>query len=416
MPVPGDYNPDVIWGSAPWPVPGVSATPTTPGAATGTTTSTSAIVIVTNGHTSTVSKGSNGKATNTEGGSKPTGTDGAKPCVQGDCGCYPADTPLQTLTAGFKLLSDITLPGGWCHNREDDHDGDDNHHDDNQHDDSDHSHSLVVPPHSLKEDPECKGSSCCPCQVGVCGDNGESENNDENNEDNKECGLEVSTDIGRCDNGNFPLYNPETQEIECDHTDDEAQNSMSACQREAHEDPDYTIALIECDNRPCPASKRGLTSRQVPATPQQRQCPPKRSKAMDSVKEGDPNMGCDVTFECDTDRWPNVCNNAASAINVRGKPAVLTYQGRNSRLDYVTNQWWHSHYKEGKTYENNIGKNWRSQNPSSGGWGLVGCQVEEYPFGNAVTDLPKEERAKWSKRSTLRLIPGDENSSHGSVS
>ncbi|KAH0167402.1 hypothetical protein KCU67_g3901, partial [Aureobasidium melanogenum] len=51
------------------------------------------------------------------------------------------------------------------------------------------------------------------------------------------------------------------------------------------------------------------------------------------------------------------------------------------------------------------------------GWGLIGCEVEEYPFGNSQT----VSKAKWNDRDfnngkvfpVLRLIPGPENNNHG---
>ncbi|KAG9778752.1 hypothetical protein KCU95_g12230, partial [Aureobasidium melanogenum] len=53
------------------------------------------------------------------------------------------------------------------------------------------------------------------------------------------------------------------------------------------------------------------------------------------------------------------------------------------------------------------------------GWGLIGCEVEEYPFGNSQT----VSKAKWNDRDfnngkvfpVLRLIPGPENNDHGQL-
>jgi hypothetical protein len=48
-----------------------------------------------------------------------------------------------------------------------------------------------------------------------------------------------------------------------------------------------------------------------------------------------------------------------------------------------------------------------------GGWGLIGCEVEEYPFGNSINFVPQNMRGMWSNRAVLRLVPGEENRDHG---
>lgn len=46
------------------------------------------------------------------------------------------------------------------------------------------------------------------------------------------------------------------------------------------------------------------------------------------------------------------------------------------------------------------------------GWGLTACQVEEYPWGSGNSNR-KPDNSKWDEQSVLRLIPTDENQSHG---
>lgn len=36
-----------------------------------------------------------------------------------------------------------------------------------------------------------------------------------------------------------------------------------------------------------------------------------------------------------------------------------------------------------------------------------------YPFGNSITNVPQNQRGKWSNRAVLRLVPAEENRQHG---
>lgn len=130
-----------------------------------------------------------------------------------------------------------------------------------------------------------------------------------------------------------------------------------------------------------------LTRRQQGPDPNKKVCPnpPPPPNLPGEVHPG--RMECDRVFECNTDWWPNVCNNAASAQakDKRAKPSVLEYQGPNARQDYVTNQWWRTHGKLGDTVEHDpkkVVKRDKGILPRQphGGWGLIGCQVEEYVF------------------------------------
>lgn len=122
-----------------------------------------------------------------------------------------------------------------------------------------------------------------------------------------------------------------------------------------------------------------LTKRQGQPPPK-KQCPVPPARTGPGVAyPGRP--GCDRVFKCDTDMWPNVCNNAASAQAKRAKPTVLTYMGPGARQDYVTGQWWRTHGKIGTTNEYIKTVQDRDQGKVRGqphyGWGLIGCQVEE---------------------------------------
>lgn len=338
IPIPGGYDPDEVFGTSYWPVT------TTTTLVFSSSSSTAAGATVTTVPTTT------GVTTGT--GTRATGTDGDNPCIQGDCGCYPADTPLQTLEAGVKVGAGNILPGGFCHT----HTG---------------GGVVIFPtPISLPEDPICTGDNCRPCQVGVCGDDGESDDGD----DDDDCDPDVSTQIGLCDNWNFPLYIPEENTISCDYDAEDAADLISQCQEIADEYPDYTVELIECEDEACPVSKkkRNVLSRQVGAN-NQATCPPTPPTTKGQLLDGDTTLGCEYTFECNGDWWPNVCNNAASAVSVRGKPKVLTWQG-GGRVEKVTEAWYKTHSLDGDKRDDAAGRLARSTGTKYpvGGWGLIG--------------------------------------------
>lgn len=118
--------------------------------------------------------------------------------------------------------------------------------------------------------------------------------------------------------------------------------------------------------------------------------------------------------------WPNVCNNAPSAVipvaqGGRGAPAVLAYYGRDVHL---TGRWLdlHEYVRAPGRNEGPVSNLARGKGTLTpvGGWDLVGCQVEEYPFGNSYPADPGAI-AQYNDRPTLRLIPQAENANHGSA-
>lgn len=122
-----------------------------------------------------------------------------------------------------------------------------------------------------------------------------------------------------------------------------------------------------------------LTKRQSAPNPPKKACP----VPPPPTGPGPGRTGCDRVFQCDTDLWPNVCNNAASAQSMRAKPTALEYKGPGARQDYVTRQWWRTHAKVGSTVENDpkvveFRDAGTLKGQPGGGWGLIGCEVEEY--------------------------------------
>lgn len=210
------------------------------------------------------------------------------------------------------------------------------------------------------------------------------------------CQPDVKTDVGLCPNGNLPIFDPVSMQVRCDISPDAAQSYMTGCQAALDEDLESAKAEAELSSECCPAdvrSKLGLPKNvKVPA------CPAPNQPALPLT-----------TFTCDFNKWPNVCANARSAILSRGKPETLTYAG-NSRL-HLTKPWYEGKWQSGS----NPGKN---KNPDLNtvekfnGWGLVDCQVEEYPWGSGNPNR-NPKNVIWDDQSVLRLIPGDENRDHG---
>lgn len=280
-------------------------------------------------------------------------------CTIGACGCYSSGTVFDTLLAGIALTETHVLPGGYC----------------------DPVHSLVFPPAPLPLDPPCYGSYCRPCTAGICGDTGSSEGG-ASELGTAECSAStpISEDMGFCSNGNYPIWNPGTGRIDCDTPTSEAADNMSDCQEQAENDTEEVLNEIECVDQ-CPGSGAGLTTRA------------QNCKAPDSY-EDDTTGDCDGVFLCDTDKWPNVCNNVRSAFdNKRGASSplsILTYQGEGR---HDTSRWLKLHYWD---KPNDITKDMRLANyaaqgtikpkakkgvnyyrdtgvfPELKGWGLVG--------------------------------------------
>ncbi|KAG9760638.1 pectin lyase-like protein, partial [Aureobasidium melanogenum] len=417
IPRPGTYDPDELFGGDFVFPPGelfatstLAVTTTTTNGVLITTTvmsrvpksshTTTYVLTDDNGHRTTATRVTPDDPTKT----RHPHTKGIRPdgsgCTVGDCGCYPSGTVFDNLVAGIASTGSHVLPGGFC----------------------DPDHSLVFPPASLPIDPPCYGSYCRPCTAGVCGDTGTSEGG-ASEPGTTECSAsaQISDDMGFCSNGNYPIWNPETGAIDCDTPLSGAADNISDCQEQAESDTEDVLNDIECVDQ-CSGTGAGLTARAS------------NCKAPDTY-EDDKTGDCDGVFLCDTDKWPNVCNNVRSAFDKKpgaSSPlSILTYQGEGK---HDTSRWLKLHSWE---KPEDIGQDRRLGNyasegtlrpnakkgvnfyrdtgvfPELKGWGLVGCQVEEYPFGNSVS----EERAiaKYDDRPTLRLIPQAENGKHGSA-
>ncbi|KAG9653462.1 hypothetical protein KCU64_g7872, partial [Aureobasidium melanogenum] len=62
---------------------------------------------------------------------------------------------------------------------------------------------------------------------------------------------------------------------------------------------------------------------------------------------------CDATFYCNTGKWPNVCNNARSAIEKRNYQSILTYRKRDM---HITKPWSNTHSNYGLRPDNLLTK------------------------------------------------------------
>lgn len=170
-----------------------------------------------------------------------TGVPGDPDCLKHECGCIPAGTPVDILPAGVPLARFQVIPGGTCFPGQD-KDGDD-------------PHPPPPPPPPCKGcppggivingpvklppvDPPCLRKKCPPCIKGVCPD-GTSGGGGGGGDDG--CDPDLSADTGLCPNGNFPLYDPFSNSINCDVPDDEIGQYLSACQKEADDEYDYSL-------------------------------------------------------------------------------------------------------------------------------------------------------------------------------
>lgn len=200
----------------------------------------------------------------------------------------------------------------------------------------------------------------------------------------KPCQPDVKTETGLCPNGNMPIFNPITLQVECDIADADASAFMSSCQKAIDEDLADSVAHAELSSQCCAANKRELAGRQAgPACPN----PP-----------GNNPPPAQPTFTCDFNLWPNVCANARSAISSRGKPSVLTYR-QGSDL-HVTGPWYNGKWQAGGQPTQHFD-----------GWGLIDCEVEEYPWGSG-NPLRSPNLRIWNQQAVLRLIPRQENGDH----
>ncbi|RLL96979.1 hypothetical protein CFD26_106566 [Aspergillus turcosus] len=223
----------------------------------------------------------------------------------------------------------------------------------------------------------------------------------------KMCDPELTDSIGLCGNGNFPFYSPDSG-IDCDLGSAIDTRFLTFCQSWSMDNPtevtDYVDVVQECLT--CPgyaglalAKRRlaGLTAGNVTTEPTRIRarattCPPAPTDTPGpSSPSGTPP--CERTFVCDGSRWPNICGNAESAISVRGFSPVMT---RVKSTSHLTKAWYRTKFgTDGKT---TLG------NKPAPGWGLIGCNVEEYPFASG--------RGSGDNNAAIRLVPQVENSDH----
>lgn len=211
-------------------------------------------------------------------------------------------------------------------------------------------------------------------------------------EESEPCQPDVDTQTGLCANGNTPIFNPVTREVSCGIDDEDASAWMGSCQRAIDDDLSGAVAEAELSQECCSDAKKrelGILDRPRPrAAPA---CP---------VPNPNPPAG-GYTFTCDFDEWPNVCANARSAISARNKPSVLTYvQGSDL---HITPPWYNGKWQPGGQPQTNFE-----------GWGLIDCEVEEYPFGSGNPNRSPDLRV-WDQQAVLRLIPREENGAHASA-
>jgi hypothetical protein len=220
------------------------------------------------------------------------------------------------------------------------------------------------------------------------------------------CDPTLSGAIGLCGNGNFPLFTPDTG-LDCSVPDTVAPDFLTSCQSWALDNPAEVANYIEVAQQclTCPGyySKRSLDylaplmslGNESYIAPRQAAagCPPPPPTTTSSESPGTPP--CSRTFVCDGSQWPNICGNAESAISIRGYSSVMTKQ--NANVKHSTKAFFAQKYGTDAIAQRDAGTK------DGIGWGLVGCNVEEYPFASGrpagVTPV-------------LRLVPQAENSNH----
>lgn len=222
--------------------------------------------------------------------------------------------------------------------------------------------------------------------------------------ENNPCQADVNTATGLCLNGNYPVWDPVADIVSCDFSAAEAPEYMTACQEEIDEDIADSKDDAQDSHDCCPAKRMGGVSpleshasgAACPVNPDFPNNKPPVNKPYHSV------------FTCDYKLWPNVCANAKSAIERRGKSPLMTYAGPGGNL-HVTNPWYGSKAGAGSAP--------KARNPKPDkflGWGLAGCQVEEYPWGSGNPNRQPNMKV-WDEQSVLRLIPRAENGDHGNA-
>lgn len=157
----------------------------------------------------------------------------------------------------------------------------------------------------------------------------------------KENVCNIDTTLGLCLDGTYPVYNVGAGTIECTPID-EVGTKISDCQRDIDAEAAATQKWIEHE-KSCCDSDGSNTKRDVgggsllSALKQGLRLLGFTEEKRDNIGDGsycyapgkDPrNPGTDIcyaTYTCPDFRWPNICANAKSGIDIRGNTAVLTF-------------------------------------------------------------------------------------------
>ncbi|KAI4724637.1 pectin lyase-like protein [Aureobasidium sp. EXF-10728] len=245
-------------------------------------------------------------------------------------------------------------------------------------------------------------------------------------EEEDQCDASLSSSTGVCANGNFPFYDVGTGTISCDFDSKTfdlfgGDDAISSCQRMVDDDPEAAEDLINAAKTCCSSddtwqelSKRSGISGLFGRAPVQKPCPP--YPAVPYYKANPPANGrCHTTYTCNgspANGFPNVCANARSAITARGRTDVLTYAAGADFHDTEIWQYGKFGWQGSVSFQaaQQIQNGLRGPEP---GWGLVGCQIEEYPFGSGHPTKSKSRTNPMGTRSVNRLIWHVENGAAG---
>lgn len=147
----------------------------------------------------------------------------------------------------------------------------------------------------------------------------------------------ISGEVGLCASGNYPIWDPSTNTISCDVDWDDVDDTISDCQRVAEAQYNISVEAISCEESSCSAATRRDLEKRASGTKRKSSSNPQynglaggscnKKAKVDTFSMGAQAGKCDATFNCDTDLWPNVCNNARSAIEKRGYQSILTWRG-----------------------------------------------------------------------------------------
>lgn len=146
---------------------------------------------------------------------------------------------------------------------------------------------------------------------------------------------------------------------------------MPTCELDAAEDPTDALQDINLAKQCINCQSSGPTLGKPPVSPLARrvneQCPAEETEQLK------PQDGCQHTYTCDGSRFPNICANAQSAIQVRGKPRILTKIAKSGNQN---TRGWHND-KDGTSNLRNLITTpaaAKSQRAAMG-WGVSGDQL-----------------------------------------